>query len=288
MSILATHFGDRMDAFERRLARGAVAAEVFGGVDDELFALILGKHYEGWPAIRAALPDYPDVSWVQDCTGNLTLFDAVKEAVLFWKLAKDSYSRFGRRGPLERATVVDYGAGWGRITRFCPKDVGKIYAIEPNPVFHDIYRETRVPAELVESDFHSAQRLPVSEVDLLFCFSILTHASDALARNIAARWAEMMAPGGVVQFTIRPGSYLQESGGEIDRLSEKEKAACRKAYAAGRLAYWPYEPTTSVDWGITVAPMAYLREIFGKHFEIIGPRYFLQNHTQLPIIMVRR
>jgi hypothetical protein len=34
--------------------------------------------------------------------------------------------------------------------------------------------------------------------------------------------------------------------------------------------------------------MAFLEELFGKHFDIIGPSYFLQNDTQLPIVMVKR
>ena len=286
MSILQLHFADKVTGIEKRLAGGAHPEHAFRGIDDDLFALLSGKDYPGLAGIKAALPDYPDVSWVQDCTGNLTLFEAMKEAVLFWGLAKDVYEQHGRRGPLSEATVVDYGAGWGRITRFCPKDVGKVYAVEPNPVFHEIYRQTRMPTELVESDFMSANRLPISNVDLLFCFSILTHASDKLARNIAARWAEMLAPGGVVLFTIRPGSYLEAQGGEIDRLSPKELAKAKKDYAAGRLAYWPYPD--SPDWGITIAPMAYLKKIFSRDFEIIGPRYFLQNFTQLPIVMVRK
>jgi hypothetical protein len=286
MSILQLHFADQLGRIERRLAGGESADEAFRGMDDDLFTLLSGKDYPGFPAIKAALPAYPEEAWVQDCTGNLTLFEAVKEAVLFWRLAKDVYARHGRRGPLKDATVVDYGAGWGRITRLCPKDVGAVHAVEPNPTFQDLYRLTRVPGNLIESDFLSSRPLPVSNADLLFCFSILTHASDKLARNIARRWAEIMAPGGVVLFTIRPGSYLEQSGGELSRLSEKELAGARKDYAAGRLAYWPYPD--SPDWGITIAPMIYLEKLFSKHFEIIGPRYFLQNFTQLPIVMVRR
>jgi len=286
MSILQLHFGDQLAAIEKRLDKGMDPGLAFRGVDDDLFALLSAKAYPGYEAIKAALPDYPAESWVQDCTGNLTIFEAVKEATLFWRLAKEVFLQHGRRGPLAKAKVVDYGAGWGRITRFCPKDVAKVYAVEPNPTFHELYRQTRVAAELIESDFLSAGRLPVSNVDLLFCFSIVTHASDELCRNIAARWAEMMSRGGVVLFTIRPGSYLEADGGEIDRLSAEDLAAAKADYAAGRLAYWPYPG--SPDWGITIAPMDYVRALFSKHFEIIGPRYFLQNFTQLPIVMVRR
>lgn len=287
MSVLDLHFAAPLAEIERRLAKGRDPAKVFRGLDDDFFALLCSKDYPGFAAVKAALPAYPSESWVQDCTGNLTLFEAVKEAVQFWGLAKSVYGQHARRRPpLGKATVVDYGAGWGRITRFCVKDAAKVYAVEPNPIFHELFTRCAVPGELVKSDLLSAEPLPIRKADLLFCFSILTHASDRLARNIAERWAEIMAPGGVVMFTIRPGTYLEMDGGEISRLSADERAAVQADYREGRLAYWPYPD--SPDWGITIAPMAYLDEVFSKHFQIIGPHYFLQNHTQLPIVMVRR
>ena len=285
MSVLSLHFAEDMARIEARLARGAGHAEAFAGVDDDLFALMCSRDYEGYETVKAALPAYPPVEYVQDCTGNLTMFEAVRESVLFWGLVKEAHRRHGR-GPLNKATAVDYGAGWGRITRFCAKDVKSLYAIEPNPDFREIFEKTKVPGKLLSSDFLSADPAQVTGADLLFCFSILTHASERLAENIRDRWAEMMAPGGVVVFTVRPGTYLDATGGEIDRLSAEERAAARQAYESGRPGYWPYPP--SPDWGITITPMAYIQALFSKHFEVIGPRYFLQNHTQLPIVMVRR
>jgi len=287
MSILDLHFADRLAEIERRLAQGQTPDRAFRGVDDDLFALLSTRDYPGFDAVKAALPDYPSEDWVRDCTGNLTMFEAVKESVLFWGLAKTVYAEHARwRRPLKDAVVVDYGAGWGRITRLCPKDVGRVYAVEPNPTFHELFEKHRVPGELVKSDFQSAEPLPIRRADLLFCFSILTHAPDSLCRNIAERWAEIMAPGGVAIFTIRPGSYIDMEGGEISRVPAAERGALRQEYEAGRLAYWPYPGIE--NWGIAVTPMAYLREVFGGRFRIIGPRYFLQNFTQLPIVMVRR
>lgn len=285
MSILTLHFADRMAEIERRLAAGQGPA-AFAGVDDDLFALLTLKVYPGFETIKAALPDWPDVRYVSDCTGNHTVYEAMKEAALFWGLAKSAYAEHAG-APLAEARVADYGAGWGRVTRFCAKDVRQVHAVEPNPEFQALFRKLRVPGELTASDWLSAERLPIRNVDLLFCFSILTHASDQLTRNIAARWAEMVRPGGVVLCTIRPGGYLGEAeGGEIDLVPADLRAAMAGAYAAGELAYWPYPG--SPDWGITVTPMAYLQRVFGADFEIVGPRYFLQNHTQLPIVMVRR
>jgi hypothetical protein len=285
MSVLTLHFRREMARIEKALAAGDRPAKAFSGVDDDLYALLLNRAYDGHDAVKAALPDYPPVEYVQDCTGNLTQFEAVKESVLFWKLAKEALREHGRRR-LKDATVVDYGAGWGRITRFVEKDVARLYAVEPNPAFREVFEQTRVPGELIASDYLSSEPLPIRNVDLLICFSILTHASEQLARNIRDRWVEMMARGGVVLFTIRPGTYLDETGGEISRLSPADLAKAKADYAAGKPGYWPYPD--SPDWGITITPMAFLEALFGSHFQIIGPRYFLQNDTQLPIVMVRK
>lgn len=288
MSVLDLHFADRLAAIEARLAAGASHREAFAGVDDDLFILLSNRDYPGHAALKAALPEYPDESYVTVCIGDQTMHEAVKEAAQFWRLAKEVYGEHAATGrPLDQATVLDYGAGWGRITRLCAKDVAKVYAIEPVEDFRRVYRETRVPGDIVATDHLSSQRHPVKGVDLLFCFSIYTHTSERLAQNIRDRWVEMVRPGGVVLFTIRPGTYLDDTGdGEISRLSPDERAAAKAAYEAGQLAYWPYPD--SPDWGITIAPMAYIERLFSKEFEIVGPRYFLQNFTQLPIVMVRK
>jgi hypothetical protein len=285
MSLLNLHFADVMARLEDRAAAGLAPRAVFEGVDDDLFALIAGKGFDGYPALRALLPDYPDHKLVGALTGNRSLAEAMKEASFFWRLAKAQYAQHGRR-PLGEARVVDYGAGWGRITRLCDRDVGELIAVEPNPVFQDEFRRIGAPGRLIASDYMSAAPLDVGGADLLFSFSILTHTSEALARNVRDRWAEIMAPGGVVVCTIRPGTFLDGARGEIRQLAAADLAAGRAAYAAGRIAYWPYPETP--DFGITVMPMDFLRDLFGRDFEILGPRFLLENPTQLPIVMIRR
>jgi len=285
MSLLSLHFAEVMARLEERAAAGLAPGAVFEGVDDDLFVLIAGKAYDGYPALKALLPDFPDDALVGALTGNRSLDDAMKEASLFWRLVKAQYDEHGR-GPLSAAKVVDYGAGWGRITRLCAKDVGELIAVEPNPVFQEVFRQTRAPGALICSDYMSEAPLGIEGADLLFSFSILTHTSEALARNVRDRWAEALAPGGVAVFTIRPGTFLDGSRGEIRQLSADELAAGRAAYAKGQAAFWGYPDTP--DFGIAVLPMDYLHDLFGPDFEIRGPRYLLENPTQLPIVMVRR
>lgn len=290
-AILQTNFQDVLTRLENRINSSTAGASknlnaVFGDVDDDLYAFLLQKDYDNFEAVKALLPDWASDEIRRNSTGEFSMHDSVKEALLFWKLVKEEFRKLNSK-PLETCRVVDYGAGWGRITRFCAKDViqTELYAVEPNPVFCGIFEETRVPGTLVRTDWESSQTLPVKDADLLISFSIYTHTSDKLARNIRDRWAEMMTPGGVVAFTVRPGAFLNSGEGEAARFTEPERNAAKDAYRRGELIYKPYpnEP----DWGVTVAPMPYLTDLFGGEFRIVRSQFFFHNWTQMLVFMVK-
>jgi hypothetical protein len=291
MGILDTNLTEVMNALEAKVqsadSEGRDLHPTFGHIDDDLFALLTQKAFKGYDAVKAALPDYPSEDINRDCTGTLTLHDSVKESLAFWKLVKEIFRSFNPK-PLSECRVVDYGAGWGRITRFCGKDVksSSLYAVEPNPTFCKIFEETRVPGTLVPTEYQSASVLPFDGADLLISFSILTHTSDALAHNVRDRWAEIMAPGGVVVFTIRPGAFLECVDGEMTKFTAEERQLAIEQYRQGGLAYKAY--ADSPDWGITIAPMTYISRLFEPYFDIVGPHLFFENTTQLPIVMIRK
>ncbi len=287
MDTLRANFPDQIVDLEARAQNGGDLHTIFGDVDDDLYAFLCLKNYPGYDAIKARLPEFPPDHVIAGCTSGSTPLQSLQESVAFWKLVKEVYGKLARK-PLSETRMADFGAGWGRMTRVFAKDVPEenIYAIEPNPQFQAYFEETRAPGRLIRSDWLSEQELPVRDVDLLVSFSILTHASDRLARNIAARWAEVAAPGGVVVATIRPGLFLDERGGDMRHFDLEEAAAARRRYAAEDLVYKPY--AGSPDWGVAVMPMRYLGDVFGEHFKIIGPRLFLPLPRQLPVVMMRR
>jgi hypothetical protein len=289
--VVDIHFRDEMERIEEKTRRAVQDQSdfhaIFGGTSDDLFAYLTKKGFSGYPATKAALPDYPSEEISADCTGNHSIHEAIRETLAFWRLAKEINVRYGTK-PLTSCKFVDFGAGWGRMTRFAAKDIPSmsVFAVEPNRTFCQIFEDTRVPGTLVPSDFLSEQALPIAGVDLMISFSIMTHASDRLAHNIRDRWAEMMTPGGVLVFTIRPGTFLMETDGEMAKFTPTERADAQLHYRSGELVYKAY--ADSPDWGITITPTSYLRRLFEDEFRIIGPHLFFQNYTQLPIIMIRK
>lgn len=259
---------------------------IFKDVDDGLFAFLASRSFVGFDDVKAVLPDWASDEVRQDSTGSFSFREHVLDASWFWRTVRKEFEVITGKS-IETAAVADYGAGWGRISRFVNKDVPaeRFYALEPNPAFQAIYRECALPGHLVETDWLSAQPTGVKDVDLIISYSILTHSSERLTANIIERWLEMTRPGSVVAFTMRPGFYLGERGGDMSVFSDAEHAELAERYGRGEFIYKPYGGDT--DWGVTIIPQAYLEERFGKNFKLVKFSLQLQTSNQM-IAFARR
>lgn len=259
---------------------------IFKNVDDGLFAFIASGSFVGFEAVKAVLPGWASDEIRQDSTGGFSFREHVLDASWFWRTVRDEFERIADM-PIGRAIVADYGAGWGRISRFINKDVAakQFYALEPNPVFQNIYRECRLPGHLVPTDWQSAIPTSVKSVDLVICYSILTHSSESLTKNIVDRWVEMTKPGSVVAFTIRPGFYLGERDGDMSVFTQDQHSKLQEEYSSGEFIYRAY--SGDVDWGVTIIPTSWLENLFKDRFEIVKYSFQLQTSNQM-IVFARR
>src|SRR4051794_15797325 len=205
-------FGDTLDDLDARCrGAGPEAFAWFRDLDDDLWAVLLTQQYTRYPNVRALLPDVPEASLQERWNGasGLELLDQSKD---FYAKARD---RFGRHhvGDLAEARVLDFGCGWGRLTRFFARDVapGSLCGCDPVEEILEVCRRTRVPARLAQSDF-LPETVPFDETfDLVFAFSVFTHLSEeAHERSLAAIHAAMPR-GGLLIVTIRPPAYLRHS-----------------------------------------------------------------------------
>jgi hypothetical protein len=135
-----------------------------------------------------------------------------------------------RRASLATASVLDFGCGWGRLTRYLARDVtpGRLYGCDPNDGILDVCRASRVPATLAHSDFRP-RRLPFDRrFDLAFAFSVFTHLSEAEHERCLRVLHAALEPEGVLIVTIRPPAYLHSCAAMQplrDTLGSDESAA---------------------------------------------------------------
>ncbi len=282
--ILDFNYAEEMAQLDSKIAASSDPAQsfsaLFGDIDDALFAYLCINSFDGFPHIKAAMPAWAPAEIRHQATGHFSEHEHVQDALSFWTRVRDRFIRHsGKR--IADSRVVDFGAGWGRILRFAAKDIPQscLWAVEPNPVFMDLLHQSKIPAQLVAGDWESRNRLELWEIDLIFSYSILTHASDQLVRNIVARWAEITRPGALVAFTVRPGSFLLDDKNEMAIFNAQERAENLDHYRAGRLVYKPYPGDT--HWGVAIAPEAYLRAVITPNFRMVGKAFQFQTWNQI-------
>lgn len=253
---------------------------IFNDIDDGLYAYLMYVPFSGYPNIRSVIPGWASDEIRQDSTGEFSLQEHIEDATWFWRTVRDRFTRITGKS-IATARVADYGGGWGRVARFANKNVPaeQFFVLEPNPVFRDIYKDCRLPGNLIEIDWLSSENTGLTKIDLIFSYSILTHSSDRLTRNIVDRWAEMTVPGSVVAFTVRPGCYLNGAGGDMSVFTDTERPGLTKVYDSGKLVYKPYPGDE--HWGVTIAPEKYLSEVFAGRFSIVDRAFQIQTMNQL-------
>ena len=263
-----THYhGDELARIDAACADGAPERlAAFRPLDTDLWALLLTQEHDCFPHIRALLPAVPDPGLQEIWNGASGLRLAGQSAAFYRKL-RARYAAHGGR-PLADADVLDFGCGWGRLTRFLARDVapGRLYGCDPAEDILAVCRETRVPATLARSDF-VPDRIPFDgPFDLAFAFSVFTHLSEPAHERCLDALHAVLRPGGVLVVTVRPPAYL-----DFSPLLRRPDGAL-PGYVFAPHAADPGHPQYEggeMTYGETVIGLPYVRERWAPRFELL-------------------
>jgi SAM-dependent methyltransferase len=214
----------------------------------------------------------------------------------FYAALRESFARLGAV-PLAEARVLDFGCGWGRLTRLLARDVepGALFGCDPLEGILDVARADGVPAVLARSEFRPRE-IPFEErFDLAFAFSVFTHLSEPAHEACLDALHASLAPGGVLAVTVRPPAYLERCEAMrplLDSLGEDPDAALERP----QYLFVPHEstghllsgPDGRMDFGETFVSMTYIRERWSERFELAGARLVLEDPYQVMIVLRRR
>ena len=286
--------GAQLAALDAALADPAAAAAPdrltrFRGLDSDLWALLLTREFDGYPHVRAALPGLPPRAMQEQWNGTSGLGLAVQTAAFHRRLT----ARYAQHGPvaLDQATVLDFGCGWGRLTRMLARDVppGRLHGCDPSEAALDACRATGVPARLARSDFLPG-RVPFdASFDLAFAFSVFTHLSERAHEHCLAALHAALRPGGLLIVTVRPPAYLDQT--PLMAPARRAVAPDEAAYVFVPHAADPGHPQYGggqMDYGETVVTLPYVRERWGDRFELLEADLLLDDLFQVVLTLRRR
>lgn len=293
---LGCYHGNALREIDRACAgAGAEALPLFRELDDDVWTLLLSAEQRLYPNIARLLPGLPEPDLQVRWNGASGL-DLLNQGKAFYarvrQICADQLDV-----PLAQARVLDYGCGWGRLTRFFARDVapGSLYGCDPVEEILDVCRRTRVPAVLARSEY-LPERLPFEvSFDLVYAFSVFTHLSEAAHRRCLAAIRDSLRPGGLLVLTVRPPAYLETSELMRPLLSASGKDPATALEESGFLfAPHPADPGhpqyqgEEMTYGEAVISLPYIREHWADDFELLGSSILTEDLHQVVIALRRR
>jgi SAM-dependent methyltransferase len=208
----------------------------------------------------------------------------LREAFSFYQIVSQAAS------PTRPKVAMDFGCGWGRITRFFVKDFqkDKLFGMDPLAEVVEAARTTNRWATFEQIDLHPPIDLPSSSVDLIFAFSVFSHLTEDVHLTWIKEFARMLRPGGTLVVTTRERDFILECArlrddepDTLDPLAHYATMGARGAfldterslnrYDAGEYccdATGAGDKLPSDAYGETCIPLAYAQRQWQPHFSV--------------------
>ncbi len=180
------------------------------------------------------------------------------------------------------ARVLDFGSGWGRISRFLLDRVSPtaIFAMDVDPEMTALVNSTLPGVNAITTTPLPPSVLADAAIDLTVAFSVFSHLAPAAHEAWAAEFGRLTRPGGTVAITVLEQGFIDGveaaqralAAGTADAFGRSmadlaiEVDSARRELAEGRFVYAPTsDGVRSGDfYGWAVAPRPYVEKVWGE------------------------
>ena len=220
---------------------------------------------------------------------------ALVEAHTLARAFKDLYREYV--GPFTQSTrVLDYGCGWGRITRFFLKDVAarNLWGIDCNEEVLDFCLESNPWSCFELIDPMPPTDLPGDQFDLVFSYSVFSHLREDVHFAWLDELGRLAKPGGLLILSVRPREFISYCATLTAESSRSLPAHASLAglfpdpereladYDGGRFVFVPYRYSSYGEWcGEACISRTYVEREWTSRFELLDfvedPDRLLQN-----------
>lgn len=241
-----------------------------------------------FPRISALLPrmasEEVQVSWTG--TSGVPL---LMQTLDFVRSVSYNFAKLTGRS-LDGATILDYGCGYGRISRlmyyFTEED--KVFGVDPWEKSIQICHADGLTGNFSLSDYLPVTLPVVAGIfDLIFAFSVFTHLSEKATVVCLNTIGNYVRPDGVVAITIRPVEYW-----DVDKNATQGGVAGwqKTIHLEQGFSFLPHDRPAvdgDVTYGDTSMELGWLSKTFPQ-FEIAGVDRSLSDPYQLYVFLRKR
>lgn len=170
---------------------------------------------------QAPIPRLPS-AWHQRNWTGASGENTMRQAFLFFKLVRGQLAKHGSV-PLEKARILDFGSGWGRILRFFLRDVPpqQLKGRDCWAEIVDVAKADNPWCDLRAIGTHPPFEEPDGSIDVVYLFSVFSHLSEDAHLAWIREFRRVLAPGGIVVATTRTRNYLEK----MDRNRRKDRTS---------------------------------------------------------------
>ena len=179
--------------------------------------------------------------------------------------AREFYSLV-RSYALDPQAVLDFGCGWGRITRCALEHLPteRITGCDPIPEMIALCRRM-LPCRFIQIDPLPPSPFDSASFDLIYAYSVFSHLSEAAANAWIAEFKRILSPGGTLVITTRGDDFIPKFATlpNFNRIQEEAIATLIEGYKRGDFIHVAsaggYNLSDSF-YGETAIPVAYIEK----------------------------
>ena len=199
-----------------------------GQMTDREWFDLLDKSAENKPTEGIELPGFPPEEFQISTIGNAGP-GALLEGQRFYTLIKQYAHRLGMPLDPRETSILDFGCGWGRMTRFFLKDVAaeNLYGVDVVPGMIQTCKSTISYGNFSVVTAEPPIRFAANSFDIIFAYSVFSHLAEKVHIKWIQEFSRLLKPGGILVATTQPRRFIalcESLRGEIRESTSADSA----------------------------------------------------------------